>query len=117
MKIVKTVFLEDCFDTKRRLEIHLSGTITEPFIKFLCSRGDIIYYKNFPKPLFKGDLFPGSPEEISVIGILDSPTFEAILPSKEEALEKLEELVLQSPVPPHKNKTEENEQNPDAGKE
>lgn len=109
MKIVKTVFLEDCFDSKRRLEIHLSLSITEDFINFFCSRGDLIYYKNFPKPLFKGDLFPGSPDEISVIGILGSPTFEAILPSKAGALEKLEELVLQCPVPSHQEKTEENE--------
>jgi hypothetical protein len=105
MEIQDTKYLEDCLDSHKRLEIILSEDIYEGFIRYLSSNGDIIYYRNFPRPLFKGTLFPGSPDEMEVVGTLHSATFQVILPKKSESLRKLREFVTASPLPEEHQET------------
>jgi hypothetical protein len=100
MEIRDAKFLEDCLDSHKRLEIILSEEIYEEFIEYLSSKGDITYYRNFPRPLFKGTLFPGSSDEMEVAGTLHSPAFQVILPKgSSESLKKLREFVTASPLP------------------
>lgn len=67
--------LEDCFDGSMIYEVTLYQPIDASFITFLKDKGDLDYYADFPKPLFRLEV----PGVCQLTGCLGSVTLRAVL--------------------------------------
>ena len=67
--------VEDCFDGSMIYEITLYQSINTSFIAFLDNKGNLDYYKDFPKPLFRLEV----PGICQLTGCLGADTIRAVL--------------------------------------
>ena len=67
--------VEDCFDGSMIYEITLRRSISNSFITFLGNKGNLDYYADFPKPLFRLEI----PGICQLTGCLGSDTIRAVL--------------------------------------
>ncbi len=67
--------LEDCIDGSMIYEFVLYRSTDIDFINFLKTKGDIDYYPDFPKPLFRGEIRGVS----HITGCLGTDRFRVVL--------------------------------------
>ncbi|MGD9162329.1 MAG: hypothetical protein PVG39_28225 [Desulfobacteraceae bacterium] len=67
--------VEDCFDGSMIYEITLYQSINNSFIAFLDNKGNLDYYADFPKPLFRLEV----PGICQLTGCLGADTIRAVL--------------------------------------
>ena len=73
--------VEDCFDGSRVYQYRLAqGTIDEAFIRALAVDGKLEYFPRFPRPFFR----VRSRHGLQLKGVQGEPTFQVILPGKEQ---------------------------------